>query len=159
MVDLKEIEEFFLEAARQTYAADAPKTTIADLPKSKVYRYERGDWLYVDLYFSANGKSFGQTTIWFQDQPVWGMQYHGSWDTSDERVIPFLKLALRESYENGVFYGGRGPNALKDESGKLTYRNWPHPRHNLARFEGYEEIYSERAKELFRHDYSGMALI
>ena len=95
MIDLKEVEKFFLEAAAQTYAVGAPQTTITDLPKSKVLRYERGDWLYVDCYFSANGKSFGQTTIWFQGQPVWGMQYHGYWDDSDKRIIPFL---IRHDY-------------------------------------------------------------
>lgn len=158
MINLKEVEEFFLEAARQTYAADAPKTTIAELPKSKVYRYEHEDWLYVDLYFATNCTSFGTTTIWYRGQPIWGMQYHGYWNMGDERIIPFLKLALRVSYENGVFYGGRGPNALKDESGNLTYRNWPEPK-SFVRFEGYEEIYDERIKELFHHDYSGMALI
>lgn len=157
MVNRKEIEEFFLEAAAKTYAADAPKTTIAELPKSKVLRYERGEWLYVDCYFSANGKSFGQTTIWFQGQPVWGMQYSGFWDKDDKRVIPFLKRALAAAYAKGEFYGGRGPHHFQDEDGSLIYTNQPDD-DDFGCFDGWEEI-SDSQNVLFTHYYNGITLI
>lgn len=156
MINLKEVEEFFLEAARQTYAADAPKTTIDDLPASKVYRYERGDWLYVDCYFSANGKSFGQTTIWHKSQPVWGMQYHGHWHNTDKRIIPFLKRALVSAYKGGVFHGGRGP-VIYDEP-HMTYCNIA-DLDNFTDFKGSEWIIDADNTTIFVHHYSGMALI
>ncbi|MBI2637708.1 MAG: hypothetical protein HYW88_02300 [Candidatus Sungbacteria bacterium] len=156
---MKEVEEFFLEASRQTYAADAPKTTIAELPKSKVLRYERGDWLYVDCYFSANGKSFGTTTIWFQGQPVWGMQYHGHWNEKNKRIIPFLKRALKSSYEKGEFLGGRGPVLFNEEELSMMYRNSPNTK-SFREFEGTEWIFEFGGDGTeFIHNYSGMALV
>ncbi len=158
MVKLKEIEEFFLEASRQTYAADAPKTTIAELPKSKVLRYERGDWLYVDLYFSANGKSFGQTIVWHQDQPVWGMQYRGDWDKSDERVIPFLKSALKTAYDQGEFRGGRGPEYFENADGSLKYINHL-PNSIFTNFSGDEKIYASGKGFVLYHAFNSITLI
>lgn len=151
MKNEKDIQAFFLEAVQRTYAADAPKASIADLPGSKVLRYERGDLLYVDYWFSSRKKSSGQTVIWFQNRPVWCIQYHGSWAGDDPRVIPFLKRALLSQI---TFNGGRGP--FRYDEGALTYRNFP-VKKDFADFRGEEEIH-EGSKLLFSQAYSGMML-
>jgi len=46
-----------------TYAGDAEKSTLADLPGSKSLRYGRGPFLYVDLYFVNGTISCGQKFI------------------------------------------------------------------------------------------------
>lgn len=151
MRNQKDIELFFLEAKARGYEADALKMSIPDLPGSKVLRYQRGDYLYVDCWFSSETKSFGQTVIWFQGRPIWCMQYHGYWEAVDERVIPFLKRALRSTTE---FVGGRGP--FRYNEGSLTYRNFPIKK-DFAEFNGEEEI-RENGARLFFHAYSGMML-
>lgn len=164
-VDLWEVEDFFFEASRKTYAGGSiPKTTIADLPGSKVYRYLRGDFLYVDCYFSSGRKSFGQTVVCFCGKPVWWMQYHGAWESTDERVIPFLKKALAAAYSAGLFIGGRGPRVFEEEH--LVYVNNPTAsQFGFADFQGREEIRGEmlpdqhgRRSLLFWHEYRGGAL-
>lgn len=79
------------------------------------------------------------------------MQYHGRWEGDDERVIPFLKRALRATTE---FVGGRGPNRY--DEGSLRYQNFP-VKKDFADFTGEEEL-RENGKLLFTHAYSGMML-
>ena len=151
MTDLKAVEAFFLDAVQHTYAANAAKTSVAELPGSKVCRYARGEFLYVDIWFSSKNKSFGQTTIFHRCKPVWGMQYRGFWTGNDERVIPFQKRALLAATE---FVGGRGPHKFVE--GTLVYRNFPLKK-GFDDFAGEEEI-REGSTLLFWHSYSGLAL-
>lgn len=151
MQNQKDIEAFFLEAKARGYEADGLKMSIPDLPGSKVIRYQRGDYLYVDCWFSSGTRSFGQTVICVQGRPVWGMQYHGSWTSGDARVIPFLKRAFHATTE---FVGGRGPFRFEEDS--LSYRNFP-VKKDFANFNGEEEI-REAGKLIFSHTYSGMLL-
>jgi len=52
MLDIQEVKEFFMEASINTYAGSAVrKSTIKELPESKVFHYERGNFLYEDCYF------------------------------------------------------------------------------------------------------------
>jgi len=155
MIDLKAIEDFFFEASRKTYAGQAAKETIPALPGSKTFRYERDNFLYLDTYFTHGEKSFGQTIIYFNGQPVWMMQYYGFDKVDDKRVIPFLKKALLSAYENNSFVGGRGPAHFSE--GILQYRNMI-SRSRFEDFEG-EEIIAENHITLFWHGYRGMALI
>ena len=153
--DMEEVKRFFVEASLNTYAADAPKTAIEALPKSKAFYYERGSFLYIDLYFSSGKKRCGQAIIWYKGEPVGGMSYQGFWEGKDESIIPFLKRALRSSYQNGEFVGGRGPESYNE--GALEYRNrlW---REKFEDFNGDEEIW-QGAKLVFHRHYEGMALI
>ena len=57
------LQDFFFEAASATYAGFAQKTTVADMPRSKVYRYERHEYLYIDTYFTNGEQGGGQTII------------------------------------------------------------------------------------------------
>ena len=71
-------------------------------------------WEESNDYYYADGK----VIIFFQGKPVWMMTYGGSYP---ERVISFLKSALRLTYVLKIFVGGRGPCSLTD--GDLTYEN------------------------------------
>lgn len=98
-MNILEIKKFFFEASLAGWAGNGKKTTLPELPMLKVYIYEKGRFRYVDLYYAyASGKqSFGQTTIWYDGIPVWGMQFGGYYP---EDVIPFLKTALRNTYSH-----------------------------------------------------------
>lgn len=155
---VERIRSFFLKAAGQCYAGDLPKTTIAELPKSKVYTYEEGDFLYRDVYFKNGDGSGGQTTI-FQDwMPVWLMQYHG-WNANDDpNTIAFLKTALRETYCSGIWNLGRGPS-------RFTHPDFPNLKYTVEKsqdtdfeqieaFGGWERIY-EGDSTIFWHRFQG----
>jgi len=132
---LRQARLFFLETSSKTYAANARKATIAELPKSKVLTYAKDPFLYVDCYFaSEEARSGGQTVIWHDGIPIWMMQYHGVWEKHDERINPFLKRALLAAYNVSLFHGGRGPAHYRE--GNLMYSNL-----------------------LFWHEYVGFALL
>lgn len=152
------LKHFFLVAARKTYAGGiVPKTTIKEFPGSEAYYYEAEKLLYIDCYFSSKTRSYGQTTIWFDGIPVWGMQYYGEWNCDNERiVIPFLKKALFMAYENLEFIGGRGPCRFNE--GDLHYTNASIG--DFTGFQGEESIYDyeQSSRRVFWHRYAGMLL-
>ncbi len=140
-----------------------PNWTIGELPGSKVLRYARPPFLYVDCYFSVGEKSFGQTGIWHEALragPVWGMQYRG-W-CKDKRVIPFLKRALLAAYESRIFRGGRGPKIFEVAGETLAYHNSLCQRDTFSDSEGGEDMWdtaSDSLEILFHHDYNCLALV
>ena len=166
-VATEEIKAFFLEAAAHTYAAGADNSTIAQLPGSEVlcFHGERDGrvFSYVDCYFSSGRRSFGQTVISVGRIAVWGMQYHGFWQSEDEeRVIPFLKRALMAAYGAKAFVGGRGPRVYRETEGGLLYCNYPES-DDFTNFKGHEEIVDDTNATtlsgfLFRHKYNGLLL-
>jgi len=158
-VSVDDIKKFFLEASAKTYAASMPKTTILGLPGSEALRYQSGSLTYVDCYYPGpNGRSFGFIMISLDRVPpipLWGMQYSSKW-VADTRIIPFLKSALRENYEAGVFHGGRGRDSFAGDM--LVYRNFV-AKNDFINCEGYEEIYERQtARCLFRRDYKALLL-
>ncbi len=157
----QEVLDFFFEAGMATYAGNMPKGTIGELSGSKVFRYERPPYRYVDCYFSVGENSFGQIGIWHEALPagpIWGMQYRGR--CKDKRVIPFLKRALLAAYEKRIFWGGRGPLEFTLEGESLMYQNLLRPDSNFTDFAGGENIFElgGSARTLFYHDFNGLAL-
>jgi hypothetical protein len=142
LVDLQEVQNFFFEAALATWVGDGKESTISELPASRVLVYERNLFRYVDSYYvspAAELDFFGETVIWFRNSPVWGMNYGGFYP---DNLNPFLKDALRETYERHEFQGGRGPReySYSDEDSTLVYTNNPSPNY-FTSFCGEEYIH------------------
>jgi hypothetical protein len=160
------LREFFFEASRASYAGGvATLDTNPSLPGSREYRFERGEYLYVDTFVTSGEWSGGQTLICQNNVPVWLMQYHGWCKNDDTRVLAFLKQVLRITYENGEFCGGRGPGEHRSRRGDaLVYMNWSTPgnapRWGFEEFRGRERIYREpnRMTDLFWYIYQGQLL-
>jgi hypothetical protein len=157
------LQAFYLEAALKCYATgEVEKTTIPELPGSRVYRYERDGLLYIDTYFVNGNLSCGQTMIFRDGQPVWQMQYHGWCDKDYSEVVPtFLKTVLRFTYTSGIWNGGRGPVKLEDgpDGTGLVYSN-ARVEGDFSNFRGGETIFipGYDAEVVFWHDYSGFLL-
>jgi hypothetical protein len=157
IMDIELLQEFFFEAANATYVGGGvKKTSIVDLPGAKVIKYQSGEFHYVDLWYvgQESEHSFGQTTIWHNEIPIWGMQFGGYYP---EDVIEFLKDALRAAYSVKAFHGGRGLPTFTDNQ-KFTYTN--HTEINeFTSFAGQECIYRYLQSELVgRHWYRGYYL-
>ncbi len=169
---IAKIQAFFLEAAGQCYAGDLPKTTIAELPGSKVYRFEQGDLLYIDTYFTNDEHSGGQTVIYQDGTPVWLMQYQGLCKNDDPEVLSFLKDALRQTYCAGVWNNGRGPQEHAKYPyvyDNLVYKGlWEVAGRKGGRFDNFmgiemirdlsTEDHGEGGEMVFHHRYQGTLL-
>lgn len=160
----QEVLDFFFEAGTKTYAGGMTKTSIKELPGSRVLVYARPPYRYVDCYFSVGERSFGQTGIWHEalpSGPVWGMQYWG-W-CKDKRAIPFLKRALLAAYEERIFLGGRGPKHFSVGNEALEYQNYLSRPGNFSDSEGEEKIWDTTPDSkplfLFHHDYNCFTLV
>lgn len=164
----------FFAAMQNGYAGGATKSTISELPSSKVIRYKHDDFEVVDCYFTTPHSyySFGTTTIYYRGNAVWMMQYRGQYPKD---IISFLKRALRQTYEKSEFVGGRGPKgyvegkkgderSFYDESGSggLWYQNSVPSNCDWRRFSGNEQVYhvDYRGTNLKGwHEYDGLLLV
>jgi len=137
-MDAEEIKAFFFEAMNAGWASDIKKESIPQLPGVKAIPYRRNDLYLLDYYFVAHDSrfSYGTTTIWIAENPVWVMHY-GGW--YDKRVIPFLKRTLMHNYNENIFTGGRGPERLEDEDHTLQYVNKVE-QNDFSNFRGDEQI-------------------
>jgi hypothetical protein len=177
------LQDFFFEAALATYAGNASKRSIEGLPGSKVYRYEKGNYLYIDTYFTNGDQSGGQTIIYIksftnpvevygvsvQDPcwvPAWIMQYHGWCKNDDKEVLDFLKEVLAKTYQTKSFCGGRGYPSFESIDDMLNYRNDWYGTFN--QFDGEETIDKQvedpeamglERTDVFWHRFQGMTLL
>lgn len=160
MPTLKEAKDAFFRANLKGWAGGAQKVSISELPGYKVIVWEESDWRFVDMYFKIPNslESYGTTTGWFRGIPIFFMSY-GGW--YEKEVVPFLKQALKVSYEKGEFVGGRGPHyytdytELTEREGCLVYKNHQ-KRTSAGSFDGWEEVENSRSgKRRGYHEYSG----
>lgn len=155
---LQNIQSAFMVAMSTGYAMNdgrsVKKTTIVELPSSKVITSDDGTWKVVDCYLtgSDSGKSAGSTMIWYKAEPVWTMSYGGEYAKA---VIPFLKKCLQQAYVQQQFYGGRGPEFVEEDP--FVYVNRFHG--TFSRFKGEERIYDKSGVRYGNHWYQGMSLI
>lgn len=157
---LQLIEDIFWKAMQNGWGnKNAKKQTNPLLPGYKCIAYESDKFYVLDTYCvnPFNDKSAGTMTIFFDNVPVWVMQYGGAYP---KRVIPFLKLALLTSTEMRDFVGGRGPRSfVHKDYPQLSYANVvPREMNKFENFQGTECI-CENGYNVGQHYYRGMAFI
>ena len=135
----KEIEEmidFRLEANRNTYAGFSNEVE-ASRPSSHDYRYEKGEFTYIDTY--VGGENFaGEEAVFRNNVTVYAMNYCGR--VLDQRFSGnFLKEALRAATRELPY---RGPEHYTD--GEYTYQ--AKVTGDVSWFQGYEEIFCSGVK-------------
>lgn len=155
---LKGAEEAFFLALLDGYAGGENRKSTkvkTNNGHTTTVTFVHGDFVVKDEWHTHPGsqKSGGSTLITHKDFPVWLMSYQGEYQGE---AIPFLKAALRSSYEKKEFNGGRGP--MKVPFGNIIdySNNWGG---NFEKFEGREEVLSYITKLLGFHEFFGMALI
>src|SRR3989344_1373024 len=154
--DAQTAEQFFFEAMKSGWAMPVPKSPIPSLPGSKSIPFRIGEYSLLDYYFVAPGSdsSYGTTVIWVAERPFWVMHY-GGWYKKE--VIPFLKAALRETYSQNQFVGGRGPQRYRNDEYPFLYCNdvgWIQC--NFSNFHGLEYVLDEtQTQRLGEHSYFG----
>lgn len=165
--DVQKLQDFFFEAAAQTYAGNAgTRNTLLEIPGSQRYRYLRSNLLYLDTYLATGEYSAGQTVICVSNRPAWIMQYQGWCKDDNPETLQFLKKALLCAYQEKAFHGGRGPRHFCQENiNNLHYENvyTAPPPQCFSSFQGRERIwqYETHLKpptQLFYHTYQGRLL-
>ena len=129
--DITELIDFRLEANRNTYAAFANEVDAAR-PSAHDYRYDKGDYTYIDTY--VGGESFaGEEAVFRKGVAKYAMNYCGR--VLDQRFSGnFLKEALRAATAELPY---RGPANYTD--GEYTYT--ARVNGDVQWFQGYEEIF------------------
>lgn len=146
---IEEIMEIFFRAMLAGYAGTAKKETPPDSPGMKRITFKRGRYLVIDQWQTSpeSDFSFGGTTIFYNDVPIWWMTYEG-WYLKE--TIPFLKEALAKAYSARSFLGGRGQDSF--QRGQFLYRNLFQG--SFVSFCGREFI-TKADQELGHHEYRG----
>jgi len=155
---MAEMKEVFFEAMMAGYAAEEKpkKSEIPGLPRSKMPKpFVKGPWTVIDFWFTTllSDSSGGTTIILYEGQPVWMMQYFGLYC---EAAIPCLKGALRAAYQEGKFFGGRGPEYWRYKPSWPVYRNKPYDfSSTFDVFHGVETVETSSGTPIGVHRYQG----
>jgi hypothetical protein len=150
-LNVHDLHDAFFMGMLNGYAGNGVKGSIPEL-SAKVTTWKEGHYTLVDHWHTTklSRKSFGTTTISFDANIVWKMQY---WGEYKDEVIPFLKEALAYAYSKGLFIGGRGP--YRFEKNGLLYVNVPIV-DGLEDFRGKETVVNEAGHVQGWHEYCGM---
>ena len=151
-----EFVKFIIMGKRSTYASPEKDTRVNPaLPGSHQLEYRKGSLLYRDVYFGGDF-FIGQETIYFGNDPIWGMCYAGGINegfkpSQGSDIYLFLQAALREVSPSAPY---RGPKNYED--GKYSYTNLFLG--HISRFTGVETI-SISKKQVYQLHYSGGVII
>jgi len=100
---------FLINAKQNTYAGSG-MLSPASRPFSKDLAFRDGDWSYLDTYL-GDFHFIGEEAVWYQQKPVWGMNYYGRMliDKIPPGFGEFLKSALLQVPAEMPY---RGPEEL-----------------------------------------------
>jgi hypothetical protein len=98
-----DLQAFVIRAKKASYVGNAPKVHPSRLDAFDL-TFKEPNWAYRDSYFG--GTDFlGQEVVWFKDQAVWVMNYHGTILRPDiydgEKAAKTLRAALSQPQSQG----------------------------------------------------------
>jgi hypothetical protein len=160
-VDILEIEAVFFKAMLVGYVNNESRPKeILELPGYKCFEFVKNHFRVIDAYCVAkvSDVSFGFTTIWWKNIPVWNMNYGGQYCSTH---IAVLKAALKKNYERSCFVGGRGPETfVSAKCPKILYCNTVQENSCFMQFAGYECLrFACPSIKIGFHNYFGGLLI
>ncbi len=127
-MDTRLLNEIVVAAKAATYVGGGTKAS-ASRAGSHDLAWSEGPWRYLDSYFG--GTDFiGQEAVWFEDEPVWAMNYYGYILLPElidgQRAGETIKAALSAMYAEGRFLGGfewAGPHGtyLDQSTGDVSH--------------------------------------
>ncbi len=140
---MKKIEEFLIEAKKQTYANGKARKTANTRLNSNDYDYQKENMIYHDTYFG--GTNFiGEEVIYKDKEIYWGMNYYGvtlDETLSEEAMDKALRPALMQVGSDDTI-PVRGPREWINGEYKYTFE----VEGDLSYFNGTETIYKNDKK-------------
>ena len=88
--------EFLIKAKTSTYTDGTKYKVESTRPCSIDYHYEEDSFIYHDNYFGSK-EFYGEETVYFDDKPIWYMEYKGGVlnDETTDIYAKVLKPALK----------------------------------------------------------------
>lgn len=129
--------EFLIKAKTSTYA-DGIKYKVESTRSNSIdYHYEEDSFIYHDTYFGSK-EFYGEETVYFDDKPIWYMEYKGGVlnDETTDIYAKVLKPALK-NVDNKLPL--RGPKEFFIDDYKYTFETIG----TFDQFEGIERIYKK----------------
>lgn len=155
-VDLTELQEFVVEAGKNSYAGNIEPKRMPD--GSKTYTFQKGNFHYTDNYAGSFQAPGNEIVRWQREdgQRIWQMSYSGGmlpefWDDEilAKKTFEFLKRVLiKGDFENPF----RGPPEFEDEN----FFYGMNVNGNIKKFSGDEDILYKKINEIvFSQDFIG----
>ena len=139
---MERLEEFLIEAKKQTYANGNIEKVSSSREGSNDYHYEKDGMKYHDTFFGGV-KFVGEEVVYIDSEvPVWGMNYYGvtvDSSLSEEAMDKALRPALMRVGEDTSVLPLRGPRRFENEGYIYTFKC----EGTLESFCGIEEIYKD----------------
>ena len=131
--------KFLVKAKTNTYASG--QKAIKNLDGSKTFKFQEGNFMYIDNYFDFNPFLIGHETVYDDEAGIWVMNYSGNIHYPENKIDKlfenkinkFLREALQKVEEKNPF---RGPTFF--EKGNLVYKN--EIEGDITSFKGKEHI-------------------
>lgn len=138
------LQEFLIEAKKQTYANENVEKKASSRKGSHDYEYSNGIMVYHDTYFGGTNFMGEEVVYENEDTPIWGMNYYGitlDQSLSEEAMDKALRPALMQVGSDDAI-PVRGPKEYVNGEYKYTFD----VSGNLDCFEGEESIYKNNQK-------------
>lgn len=136
---MKQLEEFLIEAKKQTYANGNVEKVTSSRVGSNDYNYEKDGMNYHDTFFGGV-KFIGEEVVYVNSEvPMWGMNYYGvtlDSNLSEEVMDKALRPALMKVGEDKDVLPLRGPSSFENEGYVYTFKC----EGTLENFSGVEEV-------------------
>ncbi|CCY28663.1 radical SAM domain protein [Acholeplasma sp. CAG:878] len=138
------IEEFLMEAKKQTYANEKVEKVSSTRRNSKDYEYKKDKMVYHDTYFG--GTNFiGEEVVYVDDKTYWAMNYYGvtlDETLGEETMDKALRPALMNVGKDKDVIPVRGPKKWINGEYKYTFDVMG----DINCFSGIETIYKNNKK-------------
>ena len=138
------IEDFLIEAKKQTYANENVSKTASSRLNSNDYEYKKDNMIYHDTFFG--GTNFiGEEVVYIDNKTYWAMNYYGTTldeNLSEETMDKALRPALMKVGENNNVIPVRGPKEFINGEYKYAFK----VNGDINCFNGIETIYKNNVK-------------
>lgn len=141
---MNRLEEFLIEAKKETYANEKIEKVKSNRLGSKDYEYQKGNMLYHDTYFGGV-KFIGEEVVYIDNKAYWAMNYYGITiddNLEEEAMDEALRPALMRVGEDKSIIPVRGPSKYYNGDYEYTFE----VEGNLDNFVGVETIYKNDIK-------------
>ena len=136
-MDKKKLISFLIDARSNTYAGSGGKVKPA-FPGLTQLEYQKGDWLYRDVYNLGNKIFMGLETVYLKSEPVWSMCYYGDFTKMTEKEIDKILRAALIKYKNKT----RLWHKIEWKKENFKYLCTPDFQVGIEKVAGLEEVYN-----------------
>lgn len=140
---MNNIEEFLIEAKKQTYANENVEKVNSSRLNSKDYEYKKDNMIYHDTYFGETN-FIGEEVVYIDNDIYWAMNYYGVTfdDTLGEEAMDKALRPALIMVEKDDIIPVRGPKEFNNGEYKYTFD----ANGDLNYFNGIETIYKNDKK-------------